>query len=91
MHNLTYGGVLMRQTELLLSEDDREAADARSSKGLHHSREVSRARMLACLDAGIPEAQILAATGSRANRLVANPRDVTTMGSGVGGVRCGQT
>ena len=53
----------MRQTELHLSEDDRTTIDAVRSKGLHHSREVNRAHMLACLDAGIPEAQILAVLG----------------------------
>ena len=53
----------MRQTELHLSEDDRATVEAVRSKGLHHSREVNRAHMLACLDAGIPEAQILAVLG----------------------------
>ncbi len=53
----------MRQTELHLSEDDRATVDEVRSKGLHHSREVNRAHMLACLDAGIPQAQILAVLG----------------------------
>jgi hypothetical protein len=53
----------MRQTELHLSEDDRATVDEVRSKGLHHSREVNRAHMLASLDAGIPEAQILAVLG----------------------------
>jgi transposase len=53
----------MRQTELHLSEGDQAMVDAVRSKGLHHSREVNRAHMLACLDAGIPEAQILAVLG----------------------------
>jgi hypothetical protein len=33
------------------------------SKGLHHTREVNRAHMLACLDRGVPEAQILQVLG----------------------------
>ena len=53
----------MRQTELHLSEDDRAMVEAVRSKGLHHSREINRAHRLACLDAGIPEAQILAVLG----------------------------
>jgi hypothetical protein len=53
----------MRQTELHLSPEDREAVQALRSKGVHHSREVNRAHMLACLDAGLPEAQILAVLG----------------------------
>jgi len=53
----------MRQTELHLSPEDREAVQALRSKGVHGSREVNRAHMLACLDAGLPEAQILAVLG----------------------------
>ncbi len=53
----------MRQTELHLSSEDRDAVQALRSKGIHHSREVNRAHMLACLDAGLPEAQILAVLG----------------------------
>lgn len=53
----------MRQTELHLNEQDRAAVGEVRSKGLHHSREVNRAHMLACLDLGIPEAQILAVLG----------------------------
>ena len=53
----------MRQTELHLSEDDRAVVQEVRSKGLHHSRENNRAHMLACLDQGIPEAQILAVLG----------------------------
>jgi transposase len=49
----------MRQTELHLSDDDRAIVDQVRSKGVHHSREVNRAHMLACLDQGVPEAQIL--------------------------------
>ena len=53
----------MRQTELHLSEQDRLVVEEVRSKGLHHSREVNRAHMLACLDQGLPEAQILAVLG----------------------------
>ena len=53
----------MRQTELHLSPQDRDIVQALRSKGVHHSREVNRAHMLACLDAGVPEAQILAVLG----------------------------
>ncbi len=53
----------MRQTELHLSNEDRAAVDEIRSKGLHHSREVNRAHMLAALDRGVPEAQVLAVLG----------------------------
>lgn len=53
----------MRQTELHLSEEDRTVVEEVRSKGLHQSREVNRAHMLACLDQGVPEAQILAVLG----------------------------
>lgn len=53
----------MRQTELHLSERDRALVEEVRSKGLHHSREVNRAHILACLDRGVPEAQILAVLG----------------------------
>jgi hypothetical protein len=53
----------MRQTELHLTEEDRSIIDGIRSKGVHHSREVSRAHVLSCLDRGIPEAQIMAVLG----------------------------
>jgi len=53
----------MKQTELRLSEEDRVAVNSIRSKGLRHSREVNRAHILASLDQGIPEAQILAVLG----------------------------
>lgn len=53
----------MRQTELPLSNEDRAAVGEIRSKGLHHSREVNRAHMLAALDRGVPEAQVLAVLG----------------------------
>jgi transposase len=53
----------MQQTKLRLSAGDRAIVEEVRSKGLHHSREVNRAHMLACLDRCIPEAQILAVLG----------------------------
>ena len=53
----------MRQTELQLSPEDRRAVHELRSKGMHRSREVNRAHMLACLDAGLPDAQIIAVLG----------------------------
>ena len=53
----------MRQTQLHLSEEDRAVVEEVRSKGLHRSREIHRAHMLACLDRGVPEAQILAVLG----------------------------
>ena len=53
----------MRQTELHLSEEDRAIVEEIRSKGVHHSREVNRAHMLACLDRGVPEPQILVVLG----------------------------
>jgi hypothetical protein len=49
----------MRQTELHLSDEDRELINAYRSKGLHHAREVNRAHVLAALDRGIAESQIM--------------------------------
>ena len=56
-------GVIMRQTPLNLSEEDRLAIEEIRSKGLHQAREVNRAHVLSCLDRGIPEAQIMAVLG----------------------------
>jgi transposase len=53
----------MRQTEIHLSQEDRAVVEAVRSKGLHQSREINRAHMLACLDQGVPEAQILMVLG----------------------------
>lgn len=53
----------MRQTELHLTEDDRAVIDGIRSKGLHQAREVNRAHVLASLDQGVPEAQIMAVLG----------------------------
>ncbi len=53
----------MRQTELHLTEDDRELIESCRAKGLRHAREVNRAHILSALDRGIPEAQIMAVLG----------------------------
>lgn len=53
----------MRQTELQLTQEDRAVIDGIRSKGLRQSREVNRAHVLASLDQGIPEAQIMAVLG----------------------------
>jgi len=53
----------MHQTELKLSPQDRATVEAVRGKGVHHSREVNRAHVLACLDKGIPEAEIQAVLG----------------------------
>lgn len=53
----------MRQTELHLTPEDRATVQAFRHKGVHRSREVNRAHLLACLDAGLPEAQIVAVLG----------------------------
>jgi transposase len=49
----------MRQTELHLTDEDRELIDSYRAKGLHHAREVNRAHILSALDRGIDEAQIM--------------------------------
>lgn len=53
----------MRQTELYLTDEDRELIESYRAKGLHHAREVNRAHILSALDRGIPEAQIMAVLG----------------------------
>ncbi len=53
----------MRQTELYLSEEDRAVINDIRAKGLHQAREVNRAHVLASLDQGVPEAQIMAVLG----------------------------
>lgn len=45
--HLTDGGVLRRQTELDLSEEDRAVVEEVRSKLRPHSREVNRAHLLA--------------------------------------------
>lgn len=53
----------MRQTELHLTDEDRELIESYRAKGLHHAREVNRAHVLSALDRGIPETQIMAVLG----------------------------
>jgi hypothetical protein len=53
----------MRQTELHLTDEDRELIESCRAKGLHSAREVNRAHILSALDRGIPEAQIMAVLG----------------------------
>ena len=53
----------MRQTELHLTDADRSAIYEIRTKGFHHCRVLNRAHALACLDRGIPEAQIMEVPG----------------------------
>lgn len=53
----------MRQTELHLSEEDRDLIESYRAKGLHHAREVNRAHILSALDRKISETQIMAVLG----------------------------
>jgi transposase len=53
----------MRQTQIELTREDRALVDGIRSKGLHQAREVNRAHVLASLDRGVPEAQIMQVLG----------------------------
>lgn len=53
----------MRQTQMHLTDADRALVEEIRSKGVHHAREVNRAHVLASLDRGVPEAQIMAVLG----------------------------
>ena len=53
----------MRQTELHLTDEDRELIESYRAKGLRHAREVNRAHILSALDRGVPEAQIMEVLG----------------------------
>ena len=53
----------MQQTELHLTDEDRELIESSRTKGLHHAREVNRAHILSALDRCVPEAQIMAVLG----------------------------
>lgn len=53
----------MRQTELRLSRKDKQTVEEVRAKGLHHSREVNRAHILAALDRQVPQAQIMEVLG----------------------------
>lgn len=50
----------MRQTALSLNKRERRIVDEFRSKGLHRAREFNRAHILAALDRGLPEQQIMA-------------------------------
>ena len=53
----------MRQTELRLRKQEREAVQGLRSKGEHMAREFNRAHILAALDRKIPERQIMEVLG----------------------------
>src|SRR4030065_1194010 len=55
--------IAMRQTELHLTNEDRELIESYRAKGLRHAREINRAHILSALDRGIPEAQIMDVLG----------------------------
>jgi hypothetical protein len=55
--------MVMRQTGLHLTAEDRTVIDDIRTKGTHSSREVNRAHVLSCLDRGVPEAQIMEVLG----------------------------
>jgi hypothetical protein len=53
----------MRQTELRLSRKDKQTVEEVRAKGLHHSREINRAHILAALDRQVPQVQIMEVLG----------------------------
>lgn len=53
----------MHQTELSLTQQDRQAVDAFRSKGAHMAREINRAHILAALDQKVSERQIMQVLG----------------------------
>lgn len=53
----------MRQTDLHLGAEDRAMIESFRAKGVHNAREVNRAHILAALDDGVPETQIMAVLG----------------------------
>ena len=53
----------MRRTELHLTKKDRHLIASFRAKGLHLAREVNRAHILAALDRGLSEAQIMEVLG----------------------------
>lgn len=59
-----YWSLIMRQTELCLTEEGRSAIEEIRSKGLNHARQVNRARRLSCLDQGAPDTGVAAMKGS---------------------------
>jgi hypothetical protein len=53
----------MRQTELQLTDEERQLIESFRTKGLHHAREVNRAHILSALDREIPESRIMEVLG----------------------------
>jgi len=53
----------MRQTELQLTDEERQLIESFRTRGLHHAREVNRAHILSALDREIPESQIMEVLG----------------------------
>ena len=53
----------MRRTELQLSKKDRQLIASFRAKGMHSAREFNRAHILAALDRGLSEAQIMEVLG----------------------------
>jgi len=53
----------MRQTELRLTKRDRQLMESFRAKGLRWARAVNRAHILAALDRGVPEVQIMEVLG----------------------------
>lgn len=53
----------MRQTELQLTDEERQLIESFRTKGLHHAREINRAHILSALDREIPESQIMEVLG----------------------------
>ncbi len=53
----------MRQTELQLTDEERQLVETFRARGLHHAREVNRAHILAALDREVPESQIMEVLG----------------------------
>jgi hypothetical protein len=53
----------MRQTELHLGVEDRKLVESHRRKGQHAAREVNQAHVLAALDDGLSESQIMAVLG----------------------------
>ncbi len=53
----------MRQTELHLTDKDRQLLESYRARGLHHAREVNRGHVLSALDRDVPESQIMAVLG----------------------------
>lgn len=53
----------MKQTKVKLSDANRAILRGFTSRGLHRAREINRGHILAALDRGVPEKQIMAVLG----------------------------